>query len=319
MAVTTTNPGPRIRPTTRTSRPYQIKATERRQPSLPSPTSPTRHSPKSMMRLMTLIRNGGYQKPVSSSRRVSPKARLARSSSEKRKLKVIQAFIDEIKLMARLDSPYIVRFYGAIYSHPSRIRCVMEYMDSGDLKDFLKVHPRAHVNWAWKLEIALCIAKGLVYLHELPVIHRDLKSRNILMDSHMGSKLSDFGVSREETTETMTRGVGTYRWMAPEVLKDGHYSVAADIFSFGVILTELDTHQIPYLDKRDAKGKMLSDANLIAQVLRGTMKPSFSSDCPPWVRVLALQCMSNDPSMRPTASDLAVGLQQRLDVEKSQM
>ncbi|EQC39505.1 TKL/DRK protein kinase [Saprolegnia diclina VS20] len=238
---------------------------------------------------------------------------------EKRKLKVIQAFIDEIKLMARLDSPYIVRFYGAIYSHPSRIRCVMEYMDSGDLKDFLKVHPRAHVNWAWKLEIALCIAKGLVYLHELPVIHRDLKSRNILMDSHMGSKLSDFGVSREETTETMTRGVGTYRWMAPEVLKDGHYSVAADIFSFGVILTELDTHQIPYLDKRDAKGKMLSDANLIAQVLRGTMKPSFSSDCPPWVRVLALQCMSNDPSMRPTASDLAVGLQQRLDVEKSQM
>ncbi|OQR92227.1 protein kinase [Achlya hypogyna] len=238
---------------------------------------------------------------------------------EKRKLKVITAFIEEIKLMARLDSPYIVRFYGAIYSHPSRIRCVMEYMDGGDLKDFLKVHNRAHITWARKLEIAVSIAKGLVYLHDLPVIHRDLKSRNILMDSNQNCKLSDFGVSREETTETMTRGVGTYRWMAPEVLKDGHYSVAADIFSFGVILTELDTHMIPYLDKRDAKGKILSDANLIAQVLRGTMKPSFSADCPPWVRVLALQCMSHDPSMRPTASDLAVGLQQRLEVENAQM
>jgi tRNA A-37 threonylcarbamoyl transferase component Bud32 len=128
---------------------------------------------------------------------------------EKRKLKSIKSFIEETKLMSRLDSPHIVRFIGAIWSHPSRLRCVMEFMDAGDLKDVL----RAHTNLDWhngKLDIAISVVHGLGYLHERNIIHRDLKSRNVIMDSKKGSKLSDFGVSREETHETMTQGISRY-------------------------------------------------------------------------------------------------------------
>ncbi|EQC26650.1 TKL protein kinase [Saprolegnia diclina VS20] len=118
---------------------------------------------------------------------------------------------------------------------------VLEWMDRGDLKNVLeKTKPTvaggvsATFPWQEKFQTMLAIADGLVYLHSLDVIHRDLKSRNVLMDSQKGTKLTDFGASREVTTETMTIGVGTYRWMAPEILQDNHYTTAADIYSFGM-------------------------------------------------------------------------------------
>ncbi|KAF0684727.1 Aste57867_23313 [Aphanomyces stellatus] len=113
--------------------------------------------------------------------------------------------------------------------------------------------------WQAKLECALSVAKALVYLKERQVIHRDLKSRNVLLDSDKGTKLADFGISRrhDEDEQSMTMGVGTYRWMAPEVLAFRHYTIAVDVFSFGVLLSELDTHQIPYSDKQSGHGKRM--------------------------------------------------------------
>ncbi|KAF0701951.1 hypothetical protein AaE_016223 [Aphanomyces astaci] len=110
---------------------------------------------------------------------------------------------------------------------------------------------RTSVDFTWneKIHVIAAIVDALAYLHSMPVIHRDLKSRNVLLDSVKSAKLTDFGVSKEDTQETMTVGVGTYRWMAPEILQVNHYSVAADMFSFGMILSELDTHNIPYADQ----------------------------------------------------------------------
>ncbi|OQR96643.1 kinase, partial [Thraustotheca clavata] len=125
----------------------------------------------------------------------------------------ILLLIDEIKLTAILDSPLIVKTIGAAWRVPSELQMVIEWMDRGDLKNALESSkPSISGNdapkfpWSEKLKCLLAIADGLVYLHSLDIVHRDLKSRNVLMDSTKGTKLTDFGVSREVTSETMTIG-----------------------------------------------------------------------------------------------------------------
>ncbi|KAF0717406.1 hypothetical protein As57867_002302, partial [Aphanomyces stellatus] len=156
----------------------------------------------------------------------------------------VQRFLDEVKLMARLEHPNVVRFIGACWQSLDAVNLVVEYMDMGDLKDQLDC--RAKMSWVRKVHCATDILRALVYLHDQNIIHRDLKSRNVLMDSHKPCKLSDFGISRELVSRTMSHEVGTFLWAAPEVLKGGKLTVAADIYSFGMLLSELDTHQVPF-------------------------------------------------------------------------
>ncbi|KAF0713047.1 hypothetical protein As57867_004535, partial [Aphanomyces stellatus] len=131
----------------------------------------------------------------------------------------LQSFVDEIHLMSTFNSPYIVQFIGAAWKQPKDMKCVMELMDGGDLRDYLAKHNPKTFPWSEKMVHIQRIAEALVYLHSLSVIHRDLKSRNVLLDSTKGTKLTDFGVSKEDMEATMTMGVGTFRWMAPEVIK----------------------------------------------------------------------------------------------------
>ncbi|OQR93258.1 protein kinase [Achlya hypogyna] len=218
----------------------------------------------------------------------------------------VQALIDEIKLMASFDSPHIVALIGATWTTPASMKCVLEYMDMGDLRDYLATHKPADFSWAAKLPCLHSIVRALVYLHSMQIIHRDLKSRNVLLDSVKGTKLTDFGVAREDTHETMTVGVGTYRWMAPEILQFNHYTVAADIFSFGMLLSEFDSHQIPYANTLNEKnGKPLVDTAIMGMVIAGTLKPTFSATMPEWLRDIATNCVAADPAGRPTAYKLA--------------
>eukprot|EP00644_Phytophthora_capsici_P017163 jgi/Phyca11/10288/fgenesh1_pm.PHYCAscaffold_48_\ len=126
----------------------------------------------------------------------------------------------------------------------------MEYMEGGDLRSLLNEyestkHPVGIDRQ--KATIALHVCHALTYLHSLapPVIHRDLKSRNILLNQQLEAKLTDFGISRERMDQTMTAGVGTSLWMAPEVMLGEKYDDKADMFSFGVVLSELDVHTLP--------------------------------------------------------------------------
>ncbi|OQS00110.1 hypothetical protein THRCLA_06221 [Thraustotheca clavata] len=222
----------------------------------------------------------------------------------------VARMIAEIKFMIKLDSPYIVRFIGANWRRLIDMECILEYMNLGDLRHVLANLSRDEFTWIRKLEIALGIAQGLVYLHSLDLIHRDLKSRNVLLDTIKSVKLTDFGISRELSTETMTTGVGTNRWMAPEVLHDGHYSFAADIYSFGIILSELDTHEIPYSDQRTDKGNPLVETAILSRVIHGQIQPTFTESCPQPIINLARQCLTLDSSLRPNAITIATLLRQ---------
>ncbi|KAF0698228.1 Aste57867_11132 [Aphanomyces stellatus] len=227
-------------------------------------------------------------------------------SSSKVSVNQLHSFIDEIKLMATFDSPYIVKLIGAAWTRPSDVKCVMELMEGGDLKDYLDHHNANEFTWNDKYMHIHSIVEGLVYLHSLNIIHRDIKSRNVLLDSKKCTKLTDFGISKEDMQATMTMGVGTFRWMAPEVIQDQSYTIAADIYSFGMLLSEFDTHHIPYEDlKNPTNGHPISDSAIMVKVVGGTIKPNFTPNCPPWIHEMAMQCLAYNPADRPTAMQLS--------------
>ncbi|OQR82149.1 kinase [Thraustotheca clavata] len=226
----------------------------------------------------------------------------------------IQKFIDEIKLTTKLDSPFITKFIGASWLRPREMELVMEYMENGDLRNYLETTKEStKFPWKQKVQCIQDICDGLVYLHSLHVIHRDLKSRNVLLGVNLEAKLTDFGISREISNETMTHGVvGTYRWIAPEILQGDRYTVAADIYSFGVILSEFDSHSIPYHGALNEKGLPLTEITLLNLVRDGAIKPYYTNKCLPWVYELAMQCLETDPSKRPKAPEIAAYLRRNI-------
>ncbi|KAH9145280.1 hypothetical protein AeRB84_010815 [Aphanomyces euteiches] len=227
----------------------------------------------------------------------------------------IQTFIDEITYVTQLSSPYIVSVIGVAWTNAMDLQCVMEYMNLGDLRSYLE--NVKSFSWESKVSCALSVAEGLFYLHIQQLIHRDVKSRNILMDSVKGAKLGDFGPSKEVIFgDTMTAVVGTLRWMAPEMMLFKPYSSAVDIYSFGVVLSELSTHELPYASALDAKGRALSEEGIARCVIHDMMRPSFGN-CPEWFSELGMKCMAQSPEDRPTAVQIIHQLKAELKALRS--
>jgi serine/threonine protein kinase len=229
-------------------------------------------------------------------------------------------FVQEIKLVSRLAHPSVVRLVGVAMSGGDTaedLQALFEYVNNGDLREFLQ-EPSVPLTWtADKLQVALDVAEALTYVHSFspPLLHRDLKSRNILLDDRMRAKLTDFGVSRFlSSNNTMTQGVGTARWLAPEVLAGTQdYDQSADVFGFGCVLFELDAHTIPYAGARGPSGAKLADIAILQLVASGQLRPRFSRGCPAALRSLAKRCVAFDPRDRPTAADVARALRLLLD------
>lgn len=223
-----------------------------------------------------------------------------------------QAFIEEIKMVAPLDHPNVVRLLGCAWTIESDLQALFEYMEGGDLRDYL-VDPTSPRHWSQELlQLAADIIEALVYVHSFtpPLVHRDLKSRNVLLTSELKAKVTDFGASRYKSVdETMTAAVGTGRWLAPEVIAgSGKYDQSVDVFSFGVVLSEMDTHAIPYEDVRGANGNRLNDIAILQLVATGQLRPRFGASCPPELRMLAERCLDQDPEKRPPAHVVAYEL-----------
>lgn len=268
-----------------------------------------------------LVYSGVYK-----NRRVAIK-KIMREKCEK--LSQIRMFIREITLMGSLKHERIVEFIGVAWDSLRNLSAVTEYMDRGDLRDVL--HALKHqgisdhgLNWhGKKLTIALHIAEGLAYMHSRTpkVIHRDLKSKNVLLNYEYEAKLSDFGVSRERQVANvkggpgrfMTPGVGTSFWIAPEVLLGRDYDERADVFSFGVVLSEIDTDDYPYWNsgtQDNPDERRSQEQKILEKVALGALRPTFYNDCPPGVLALAANCLEGRPENRPSASEVVLTIKE---------
>lgn len=226
----------------------------------------------------------------------------------RKSVKHVNAFLTEVKLMATLDHPRIVQFVGVAWDSLTDLCVVSEFMEGGDLRGLLtryqnENHPTGFDRT--KVTIALHVAHALTYLHSLetPVLHRDLKSKNVLLTSSLEAKLTDFGISREQADRTMTAGVGTSLWMAPEVMLGERYDDKADMFSFGVLLSELDVHVLPYSHAKNNGNFQIADAVILQKVALGTLRVEFSSSSSGSMVDLGLSCVSLDPKQRPTSAE----------------
>ncbi|PIA47742.1 hypothetical protein AQUCO_01400386v1 [Aquilegia coerulea] len=154
-------------------------------------------------------------------------------------------FAQEVLILRKVRHRNVVRFIGACTKLP-QLCIVTEYMPGGSLYDYLhKDHTVLDLPLLLKFAIDVCY--GMEYLHQNDIIHRDLKTANLLMDTENVVKVADFGVARFQSQGgEMTAETGTYRWMAPEVINHLPYDQKVDVFSFAIVLWELTTAKVPY-------------------------------------------------------------------------
>ncbi|KAF0688707.1 hypothetical protein As57867_019627, partial [Aphanomyces stellatus] len=226
-----------------------------------------------------------------------------------------EKFVQRIQLHSTAMSPFIVSFVGVAWTTPLDLMLVTELMD-GDLRTFLETSPLNAVDWNLKFKYACDIASALAYLHmlRLRIIHRDIKSRKVLVRAASLECKLDLGMLHEieYDIETLTAGIGAVRWMAPEVFLDTHYDTCADMYSFGVVLSELATHRIPYEGLTNTRGAPMRFLAIVNGVVNGTLKPEFTPDTPPWFVELAMKCLALEPKIRPTAMQVANLIKQKM-------
>ncbi|KAF0682955.1 Aste57867_24968 [Aphanomyces stellatus] len=254
-----------------------------------------------------------------------------------RQKKHLVQFASALRTIVGLDHPNITVVIGLGWDLLENMCVVTEFMAHGTLRETLEAHALADPSkdaWDWrktKLNMALDIAKALVYLHtlEVPLAHGALRSSNVLVDDTM-TKLSAFAVGHGPPT---TSGLSTrWEWIAPEVLSGQPTTTASDVFSFGVVLTELDTLAYPYVDTDSQRttvvlsGRSSSttlDCNGLARtnveqkmqrVVHDGLRPCLSRAAPPALRELVELCLDADPAKRPTAMMLIYQLRSKVKV-----
>ncbi|KAG4152149.1 hypothetical protein ERO13_D04G104400v2 [Gossypium hirsutum] len=209
-------------------------------------------------------------------------------------------FLREVAIMKRLRHPNIVLFMGAV-TQPPNLSIVTEYLSRGSLFRLLhKPGVREVLDERRRLSMAYDVAKGMNYLHRHnpPIVHRDLKSPNLLVDKKYTVKVCDFGLSRLKANTFLSSksAAGTPEWMAPEVLRDEPSNEKSDVYSFGVILWELATLQQPWGN--------LNPAQVVAAVGFRGKRLDIPRDLNPQVAAIIEDCWANEPWKRPSFSNI---------------
>ncbi|XP_058423218.1 mitogen-activated protein kinase kinase kinase 9 isoform X2 [Diceros bicornis minor] len=219
----------------------------------------------------------------------------------------------EAKLFAMLRHPNIIALRGVCLKEPN-FCLVMEFARGGPLNRVLsgkRIPPDILVNWAVQ------IARGMNYLHDeaiVPIIHRDLKSSNILILQKVENgdlsnkilKITDFGLAREWHRTTKMSAAGTYAWMAPEVIRASMFSKGSDVWSYGVLLWELLTGEVPF---RGIDGLAVAYG-----VAMNKLALPIPSTCPEPFAKLMEDCWNPDPHSRPSFTNI---LDQLTTIEES--
>ncbi|XP_042052363.1 serine/threonine-protein kinase RIPK-like [Salvia splendens] len=225
-------------------------------------------------------------------------------------------WLTEVVLLGQLKHPNLVKLIGYCCEDDHRL-LVYEYMARGNLENHLF---RRYTSLAWetRIKIALGAAKGLAFLHgeEKPVIYRDFKTSNILLDSDYNARLSDFGLAKDgpegDETHVSTRIMGTHGYAAPEYIMTGHLTTKSDVYSFGVVLLELLTGRRAMDKKRPPREQnlvdwakpYLKDHHKLDSIIDPRLEGQYSSEGVRRVAALAHQCLNHTPKSRPTMSQL---------------
>ncbi|CAA3017554.1 probable receptor kinase At5g15080 [Olea europaea subsp. europaea] len=234
----------------------------------------------------------------------------------------------EITYLGNLLHPNLVKLIGYCIEDDQRL-LVYEFMPRGSLENHL-FRRSLPLPWSVRMKIALGAAKGLTFLHEeaeRPIICRDFKTSNILLDAEYNAKLSDFGLAKdapdEGKTHVSTRVMGTYGYAAPEYVMTGHLSSKSDVYSFGVVLLEMLTGRRS-MDKNRPNGEhnlvawarpYLTDRRRFYHVIDPRLEGHFSIKGSQKAAELAARCLSRDPKARPQVSEVVNALKPLLNLK----
>lgn len=225
------------------------------------------------------------------SRKVAIKEFKNAIDSEKNMLK----FRREMALSIQLSHPNVVIFIGTCMTDENRFCIIMELMSNGSLRDVLDAPAKHDLRWTTRLRYAIGAAQGLCYLHEKDILHRDVKSSNILIDSESVAKISDFGFSCVRKGMRTASLCGTPAWMAPEVINREVYTEKSDVYSFGMVLWELLTTHVPFANVNMIKCTM---------DILDKKRPKIPKDCPDDYAKLLKKCWHHQPERRPTMNQV---------------
>lgn len=215
----------------------------------------------------------------------------------------LQAFQRELGILATAVHPAILRFIGATDTAPFSI--VTEWMPGGSL--YHDIHQNHRLDLTDQTIALFDIARGMRFLHSRSIIHRDLKTLNVLIDKDNRAKICDFGFSKqvEESGENkvMTMNIGTPHWMAPELLNvnasdqnAGQYNSKVDVYAYAIVMWEVLTHDLPY--------RGLEATQIIGQVLMNDARPAIPRNAPqPFVQLMQ-KCWARDPFDRPSFAEI---------------
>ncbi|KAJ8448259.1 hypothetical protein Cgig2_025183 [Carnegiea gigantea] len=257
-------------------------------------------------------------------------------------------WLAEVIFLGQLRHPHLVKLIGYCCQNEQRV-LIYEYMPRGNLDNQLfrsknlcppPTPPNyrfivvpgcsAALPWLTRVKIALGAAKGLAFLHELkkPVIFRDLKAANILLDSDFRAKLSDFGFARDgpdsdKSHVTTEHILGTKGYVAPEYVMTGHLTTMSDVYSFGVVLLELLSGRRSMDRTRPRKEHsliewakpFLRDPRKIDLIMDPRLEGQYSAQGAKIAAMLAYQCLSHQPKLRPTMSAVVKTLEPLMEMK----
>ncbi|WCJ27268.1 Leucine-rich repeat transmembrane protein kinase [Euphorbia peplus] len=237
-------------------------------------------------------------------------------------------FLNEIGMISCLQHPNLVKLHGFCVEG-DQLLVVYEYMENNSLARALFDRKKNQLKLDWSARVKICtgIAKGLAFLHEesrLKIVHRDIKSTNVLLDRDLNPKISDFGLARlteEEKSHVSTRVAGTVGYMAPEYALWGHLSDKADVYSFGVVALEIvsgknnndflpSNHCVCLLDW----ACYLQQTGNFTELVDETLRCKFDAEEAETVVKVALICTSASATVRPTMSEVVNILEGRTPV-----
>ncbi|XP_004917774.1 mitogen-activated protein kinase kinase kinase 20 isoform X2 [Xenopus tropicalis] len=209
----------------------------------------------------------------------------------------------EAEILSMLSHRNVIQFYGAVLEPPNYC-IVTEYAACGSLYDYINSTRSENMDMDHIMAWSMDVAKGMHYLHmEAPirVIHRDLKSRNVVITMDGILKICDFGASRFHSHTTHMSLVGTFPWMAPEVIQSLPVSETCDTYSYGVVLWEMLTREVPF--------KGLEGLQVAWLVVEKNERLTIPSSCPQSFAELMHQCWEADSKKRPSFKQIISNLE----------